>query len=54
MTETQQQAINELRDAGYCVVIWTPEEIGDADIGTLEDITIERGSLYTESFNSDD
>ena len=46
MTDAQQAAINELRDAGYCVIIWTPEELGDADIDNLEDIVIERGNEY--------
>ena len=49
ITEAQQEAINELRDAGYCVVIWTPKELGDADIGDLEDIVIERGNEYLSS-----
>lgn len=46
MTEEQERIINELRDAGYCVVIWTPEELGNADANHLEDIVIERGNDY--------
>lgn len=48
MTEAQQKAINELRDAGYSVVIWTPEEMGEADVSHLEDIVIARGNEYLE------
>lgn len=48
MTEIQQAVINELRDAGYCVVIWTPEELGETDTDRLEDIVIERGNNFIE------
>lgn len=37
-----------LRDAGFCVVVWTPEELGDADIDDLENIVIERGNNFIE------
>ena len=46
MTEEEQAAVDQLRRKGYCVVIWTPEELGDADAGNLEDIVIERGNEY--------
>ena len=46
MTDEQQDVINQLRDEGYCVVIWTPEELGDADANNLEDIVTERGNNY--------
>ena len=48
MNDEQQAVINALRDAGYCVVIWTPEELGTADIDSLEDIVIERGNNFIE------
>ena len=38
--------IDQLRRKGYCVVIWTPEELGDADANNLEDIVTERGNDY--------
>ena len=46
MTEEEQAAVDQLRHKGYCVIIWTPEELGDADIDNLEDIVIERGNDY--------
>ena len=46
MTEEEQAAVDQLRRKGYCVTIWTPEELGDADIDNLEDIVIERGNDY--------
>lgn len=54
MTNEQQAAINQLRAEGYAVVIWTPEEIGWADIDQLEDLTISRGNDYLESVNGED
>ena len=50
MNATQQGVINELRDEGYCVVIWTPEEMGDVDSDHLEDIVIERGNNFIEYY----
>lgn len=50
MTPEQQKVVDELHDEGYCLVIWTPEEIGGADIGDLESIMIERGGYYLEGF----
>ena len=49
MTEEEQAAVDQLRHKGYCVVIWTPEELGNADANHLEDIVIERGSEYLSS-----
>ena len=48
MSSEHQKAINALRDAGYCVIIWTPEELGDIDSGALEDVVIERGNNFIE------
>ncbi len=36
MTPTQESAIDELRAAGYALIIWSPEELGDADRDTVE------------------
>ena len=46
MTEEEQAAVDQLRHKGYCVVIWTPEELGDADADNLESIVTERGNDY--------
>ena len=43
--------IDELRSAGYAVVLFTPDEIGKADMEHLADIMIERGSEYISSEN---
>jgi hypothetical protein len=45
MTPAQQQAIDSLRDDGYLVIIWTPEELGNiGDTSYLEDRIIELGN----------
>ena len=49
MTEEEQAAVDQLWHKGYCVVIWTPEELGNADVNHLEDIVIERGNEYLSS-----
>ena len=38
-----QQAINEMRDAGFAVIVWTPEEIGDAEPEWVEECSISYG-----------
>jgi len=43
MTEAQRAAINELRNEGYAVIVWTPEEIGTANPRRVEDRSIELG-----------
>jgi hypothetical protein len=48
------KTVRQLRDAGYVVVIWTPEEVGEADAGQLEDIAIERGNEYLAADTEDD
>lgn len=42
-------SVAALRAAGYCVVIWTPEEIGESNVRRLEDIVIQAGNEYLGS-----
>lgn len=51
MTNEQLETIRQLRAEGYAVIIWTPEEIGDADIDELVGLSISVGSDYLESVN---
>jgi hypothetical protein len=53
MTPAQQQAIDTLRDEGYLVIIWTPEELGDIDASHIEDTLIERGNEMIEDLQQD-
>jgi hypothetical protein len=40
--------LTAVKRTGCACVIWMPEEIGDADPDTLEDIMIERGANYLD------
>lgn len=44
-------AMLTLKDLGYAVVIWTPEELGNADPSEIESIMIERGAHAIDSVN---
>ena len=44
MKEHQQKVINELRDEGYLVCIWTPEELADCNTHHVENRIIELGN----------
>ena len=46
--------VKELRDNGYAVIIWTPEELGDCPINVLEDLSIERGWEVIEHYGEYD
>ena len=48
MTPEQQKAIDNLRDEGYLVILWTPEELGDIDEIHIEDRLIELGNEMIE------
>lgn len=49
MTPEQEKAIRALREEGYCVVIWTPDELGESNSSHLEEVVIERGNIFLES-----
>jgi len=53
MKKEWQDALNAMRDEGYCVIVWTPEELGDVDPGHVEDVCIERGNNMIESLKSE-
>lgn len=41
-------AIYQMRDAGFLVVVWSPEELQYVDSRHIEDILIERGNDMIE------
>lgn len=43
MSDLNNQTIQELRDNGYAVIVWSPEELGTCSISNLENLSIERG-----------
>ena len=44
MTASQLKAIRELRDAGWAVILWMPEELNGADPSDIEDGSIQFAS----------
>lgn len=53
VTAQEQKVLNDLRDRGFCVVIWCPSEVGECDSDTLEEIVIERGNNFLEDHKND-
>jgi hypothetical protein len=52
MTNEQIKILNELTFAGYAVVVWTPEEIGDLNPRKVEDRVIELGNEVIHSLST--
>ena len=43
MTAAQNDAFRELKSAGYAVILWTPDELGEVSASAVEDRSIELG-----------
>lgn len=48
MNKEQRQVLAELRHQGYAVIIWSPEELGDASVNQVQDRSIELGHRVIE------
>lgn len=48
ITREHLDAINEMRDQGFAVIVWTPEEIGSASRDRIEERCIEFGNQVIE------
>jgi len=46
------ESIQRLRDLGYSIAIFTPDEIGEAESWVLEDLIIERSWDFIEHCNN--
>ena len=46
MTASQLAAIRELRDAGYAVILWAPEELNGVHPSDVEDQSVSFASEY--------
>ena len=53
MTSQQDRAIRELQEAGYAVILWNPEELGNASASEVEDLVVERGNEIIYELNPD-
>lgn len=40
LTDMEQAVLRGLRDRGYAVIVWTPEELGDVNPEVIEDASI--------------
>jgi hypothetical protein len=47
-----RESIQRLRDLGYSITAFTPDEVGEADSGVLEDLMTERGWDFIEHCNN--
>jgi hypothetical protein len=54
MTKTQSKAIKELRAAGWAVILWTPEELGDVKPGWVENCSISYAAEFLLEYTDDD
>ena len=54
MSDVSKQTVQELRDEGYAVIVWTPEELGNCPRNRLEDLSIERGAEVIEHYGEYD
>jgi hypothetical protein len=52
MTPEQQKIIHALRDEGYLIIIWTPQELDGIDPSHIEDALIERGNDMIEQLQT--
>jgi DNA uptake protein ComE-like DNA-binding protein len=52
MKPEQQKTINELRNEGHLVIVWTPQELDGIDPSHIEDALIERGNDMIEQLQT--
>lgn len=43
LNQEERDVINALRNKGYAIIVWTPEELGSANPRRVEDRSIELG-----------
>lgn len=46
MTPEQIRVIQDLQSAGYAVIVWTPEELGETSPEWVEEMSISYGNEY--------
>lgn len=46
MKEEWKKVLREMRNEGYAVIVWTPEELGNVDPEWVEDCSISYGNEY--------
>ena len=54
LLEEAYPTLEKLRDAGFAIAIFTPEEVGEANPETVEDSMVERGWFTINQENESD
>ena len=54
MNDEQLNVIQQLKDQGYAIIIWTPEELGDTPAGWVEEMSVSYGCEYLIPTYSED
>jgi hypothetical protein len=49
MTKSQREALTQLANEGYAIILWTPEELGNAPVRKVEEMSIQAGYDIIES-----
>ena len=52
VTPNQLKVLKEMRDAGYAVIVWSPEELGSASPDKVQDRSIELGREVISDLNT--
>ena len=53
MNKEFTDTVRTMREAGYMVIVWTPDELGDTNTSHIEDMLIERGNDMIEQFKEE-
>ena len=54
LTDKEQSVLRALRDRGFAVIVWTPEELGDVNPESVEDASISYAWDYLLEFTEED
>ena len=53
MNKEFTDTVRTMREAGYMVIVWTPDELGDTNTSHIEDMLIEKGNDMIEQFKEE-
>ena len=54
LTDEEQAVLRGLRNRGYAVIVWTPEELGDVNPESVEEASISYAWNYLLEFTEED
>ena len=53
MTKEEREVIQKLRDKGYAITIFAPDELGGVSTKTVEDLLVEQGTAIIEDLKEE-